>query len=202
MFVSYCTRNGSSLAHVCGCSKRRYERVSLTRRQRTASICVQLIYKLRCCHCVWKRRKKLSSLHKRQRKRLLVRFQLRLPVADAYLYPLCDLLRVPQKVGEANRYRSSRKIAKPGLVHSVNEIARLLKFNRQEESRRNVDQSDLTALRIRARSYLVHPKGQAGGVRLAIKKIGVMLSYEKGYIVKWIQSTLLCVVIGNVNGDG
>ena len=59
-------------------------------------------------------------------------------------------------------------------MNAINEIAGLLKLNREVEGRRDVDALDFNALRVRlAGSDLIRPEAEAIGIRFAIKKIEV-----------------------------
>src|SRR5882724_3026325 len=83
--------------------------------------------------------------------------------------------------------RLARPIAKGGLVKTLNQITRLLKFNRDEERRRNVDPFVVDAgLVVAAGSYLVSPEGQPTRVRSPIQKILIVLPHEKVGAIDWV----------------
>src|SRR6267154_815133 len=83
--------------------------------------------------------------------------------------------------------RLARPIAKGGLVKTLNQIAGLLKFNRDEERRRNVDPLVVDArLVIAAGGDLVSPEGQPTRVRSPIQKILIMLPHEKVGAIDWV----------------
>src|SRR5262249_46248621 len=75
--------------------------------------------------------------------------------------------------------RRAGQVAEGGLVESIDEIAALLKFNRQKERGRGVDAQRFGTSGVRAAGRdLVHPEVKTGGVRLAIEKNTVMLDHE------------------------
>ena len=60
---------------------------------------------------------------------LLVVFQRCLPTSLPDNYSMTNLLRVRQKFIEPNRYRRLRKIAVGRLIHAIDKITSLLKFD-------------------------------------------------------------------------
>src|SRR5437016_5907055 len=66
------------------------------------------------------------------------------------------------------------------MVSKISEHASVLKFNRKEKGRRDIDSLDLDALRIvAAGSDVTDPKVKARRVRLAVKKIKILLPHKK-----------------------
>src|SRR4030095_14855847 len=64
---------------------------------------------------------------------------------------------------------------------AMNQKARLLKFNCQEEGGAGGDALDVSTLRVgAARIDIVHPESEAGRVGLASQKIDVVLPHKEG----------------------
>ena len=75
----------------------------------------------------------------------------------------------PEKLAEPNRYWRARKISVGSFIEAINQIAALLKFNREIESCRDTGALRFDARLIRsARIDLIAPKRQAARVRFAI----------------------------------
>src|SRR5207302_8487169 len=109
-------------------------------------------------------------LHKLSGEALLVILQHLLPVGLSDNHTLTNLLRVRQEFGVANNWNrklmrsaqggSANRIAVGRLIHPLDQITRLLKFNRKEVSCRDVHSLQVDARLISsARSYLIGPKG-------------------------------------------
>jgi hypothetical protein len=65
-------------------------------------------------------------------------------------------------------------------VRAVDEVARLLKFNREEEGRRRVDAAHGAARAVGAAALDVRdPEGFAGRVGEAVEEVGVVLADEE-----------------------
>ncbi len=73
--------------------------------------------------------------------------------------------------------RVGKRIAVSDFVHALDEIAGLLKFNREKVSCRDIDALQINAgLISSAGSYLVGPEVPAALVRLAIEKVVLVLA--------------------------
>ena len=73
-------------------------------------------------------------------------------------------------------------------MHSVDEEARLLKFDREEEGSARVNALHFTAGRVRAaRLDVVRPELEARGVRLAVEEVVVVLSDEEPRVVNGVR---------------
>src|SRR5207249_2085531 len=105
-------------------------------------------------------------LHKLSSEALLVVLEHLLPAGLSHNHTLTNLLRVRQEFGIANSWhRKLMRAAKGGrtnritersLIHSLDQITRLLKFNRKEVSCRDVHSLQVNARLISsARSYLI-----------------------------------------------
>src|SRR6266508_3096959 len=85
--------------------------------------------------------------------------------------------------------RTAAAIGVSRFVNALDEITSLLKFNRQEESSRDIDPLHLNALLIAAaRSYLIGPICQPARISLTIQKVQVVLLYKKVRLVNRITS--------------
>ena len=96
--------------------------------------------------------------------------------------------------------RRADGVAVTGLIHSFHQITRLLKFNRQEVSRRNINALHVDALWVRAaRSDLVRPKVPAARIRIAAEKIVVVFLHIESRLIDGIRRRGRCVVVGDGN---
>src|SRR5437870_13013071 len=87
------------------------------------------------------------------------------------------------------------------LVHPLDQITSLLKFNRQKVSRRNIDPFQANArLIISAGRNLVGPKRQAIRVRQPIEEVIIMLSHEEARLVDRIRPRADVAVVDGVYG--
>ncbi len=118
---------------------------------------------------------------------MFVVFQNRLPTTLSHDYALPNLLRVGQKLfeshnrdGELMRAAESRSaigIAISSFVHALDQITRLLEFNRQEICRRYVDALQIDAGLIgTAGGDLIDPKCQTIRVGCSIEKVVIVLA--------------------------
>src|SRR5581483_9547542 len=108
-------------------------------------------------------RQQSGPLHEGLSKRRLVDVELNPPLADTNDHSVADLLRVRQEIGESDGHRNGRRIdvTEAFLVRSLDEIAGVLEFNRQEEGRRSIDASHFATLSVRsARVDVVLPESE------------------------------------------
>src|SRR5882724_1740369 len=113
------------------------------------------------------------SIHEGCDKRLLVRFQLRLPAISADDETQPYRARVRHERGELR----TNPVARP--VESINQSACLLELDRQEVSSRNILSVAAAALEKRATlDYLIAPEVEARFVRFTTKEIEVVLAHE------------------------
>src|SRR2546428_8453815 len=97
-----------------------------------------------------------------------------------------------------SKRRCAISTAVSGLVHSLDQITRLLKFNREEVRCRDVHSLQVDARLVRtARSYLIGPEGQSGGIRQAIQEVIIMLPYKESCLIDRIRSRRRKIVIKN-----
>ena len=133
---------------------------------------------------------------------MFVIFQLGLPTSLANNYSLTNLLRVRQKLDEADNWhcedvgaiqsRCASPVAVSRLVLALDHITRLLEFNRQKVSSRNVNALGLdTSLVLATRGYLIGPEVPAALIRLAIQKIKIVLSDKESGRVDEIRSRVV-----------
>src|SRR5205823_10239675 len=83
----------------------------------------------------------------------LVRFEPLLPTRLTDDDAVLDGLRVGQELVAPHGRDAARRVAVGRLVEAVDEEARVLELNREEEGRRRVDALDLAALRVRAARF-------------------------------------------------
>src|SRR6476646_9218106 len=94
------------------------------------------------------------------------------------------------------KVRSACRIEIRSLVKPLDQVTCLLKFNRKEESRRDIYAPQYGVAgrtRLLAFSDLITPERQATRVRFPVKKIEVVLPHEEIGLVNWIR-TAACVV--------
>src|SRR5581483_9340134 len=133
---------------------------SFTRRQHATGVLVQLGDKGCGRHRRGKGGSKSRRLHKLLRECLLVTFEQLCPAWLQDNYSLADSLGAGRKLAEPNyrnrelvraiKSRNSRGFAKRSLVHPLDQITRLLEFNRKEERSRDVNPTHFRARCIRA----------------------------------------------------
>ena len=150
-------------------------------------VCKKSVNELRRRHRVGVSIGKACARDKLRRKGLLVRFQFRLPGAHAHHYVLPDQLRVRQKFIQPERNRGAGQVAVSSFVKLVDQVASLLKLDRQKERRGDIYALDLDALRVGlAGSNFVYPKREAARVRLATEKIAIVLGHKELRIVNLV----------------
>src|SRR4029079_11058732 len=129
--------------------------------------------------------------HKLKCVRLFVSFKYVLPVSDSDLHSQSDLLSITEKVYEIHWNWTVVLQPEASLIDSINKITGLLEFDRKEEGCRDVYSFYLDARDIRTTGgNLVSPECKSTRIGLTIKKINIVLSYEKAGIVDWIGSRL------------
>src|SRR3989440_13016994 len=110
--------------------------------------------------------RELGAADEVERERVLAGFEFLLPSRLTDDDALAYLLRVGHEVFVSDGHGRAREVSVGGLVHPVDEIARVLKFNREEERAGEVDALDLDAPCARAAtSNLVLPELEAGWMR-------------------------------------
>src|SRR5205085_6727171 len=115
----------------------------------------QLIYKLRRRQRGWQSRGKARALHEVQGEGLFVTLQHLLPTSLTDNHTLPDLPRVRQEFGIAHSWNRklmraanagcANRIAVVRLVHPLDEIARLLRFDREEIGGRDIQSRQANA---------------------------------------------------------
>src|ERR1044072_694358 len=108
-------------------------------------------------------------------------------VGEDALPPFCvddNVAREPPRVGE--KLVALRQAAVGGAVEFVDEEARALKLDGEEEGRRDVDALALKTGRVAraARSHVDSPEVKAAFVRVAPEKVSVVLPDEEGRVVQ------------------
>src|SRR4030095_12443266 len=84
---------------------------------------------------------------------------------------------------------------------AMNQKARLLKFNCQEEGGAGVDALDVSTLRVGAACFdIVYPESETAGVRLTSQKVYVVLPHEEGGEVDGVYRRRRQIVIDNRDG--
>src|SRR5947209_3953860 len=112
-----------------------------------------------------------------ERERVLAGFKLLLPSRLTDDDALADLLRVGHEVFESDGHGRAREVSVCGLVHPIDEVARVLKFDGEEERAGDVDALDFDASGARAATRnLVLPEREAGRVGRAVEKVEIVLS--------------------------
>ena len=151
------------------------------------------------------------ALHKLTREGPLVGFQHCLPTGLSNDYSLANLLRIRKEFVEpydgycermdATKRRGASRVAVSGFVQSLDQITRLLEFNREKVSGRDINPLRLnTRLISSAGGYFIYPESQTTRVSLAIEEVVIVLSYEILRIVDDVRGRLNRVVV-DVNGD-
>src|SRR6185369_1485224 len=149
-------------------------------------------------HRVWIRSHEVSPLHKCQRVRLFIGFQLRLPIADVYLHTLSDPLCITKEVRQNYWHRRTGKIAERRLVDPVNQISSLLKLDGHKECRRDVDPLHVDTLRIcPTRIDFIGPEVESRRVWFSIEEINVVLPDKKPGAVNRIHASLRTAIINS-----
>src|SRR5205814_427033 len=119
---------------------------------------------------------------------VLVCVELRLPVALADDYAAPYLLRFGEELLEGDGHGSAGQVAERGLVDAVDEEARVLKLDGEEEGRARVNPLDVAAVRVRAaRLDVVRPELEARGVGLAREEVAVVLRDEELRVVNRVR---------------
>src|SRR6266550_9484823 len=93
-----------------------------------------------------------GTQHEIQGKGLLVGLQLLLRASLTNYYILPNLLSVWQKLNVPDGYRETRQDMRH-LIESVDKVASLLEFDRQEECCRHVDAPNLDTLSVRSEEH-------------------------------------------------
>ena len=93
---------------------------------------------------------------------------------------------------ELNRHRRVRQVPIGHLVHAIDEISSLLKFDREKESCRDVNAFHFNAGRVTAtRGNLVGPEISAALVGLTVEKVEILLADEKSWSSIGLKTELM-----------
>src|SRR5205807_7591947 len=139
----------------------------------------------------------LRPLNKIVEELLLISLELSLGAGRAKHVVLLQLLDF------AHELTITRHFARD-YVGEIGEHASVLKLNRKEKSRRDIDSLDLDALRIvAAGSDVTDPKVKARRVRLAVKKIKILVPHKKLRVITgvgWGSRRVAFVVLNCESG--
>src|SRR5438105_9861017 len=101
-----------------------------------------------------------------------------------------------------SKRRRSARVAISHLVYALDQITRLLKFNRQEVSCRDVDPFQLHAGLIGAAgSDLIDPKRQAICIGRSIQEVVIVLADKVRWIIDDVRGRLAYIVGDRYRGD-
>src|SRR5262245_27297976 len=99
--------------------------------------------------------------------------------------------------------RVSRHLAISGLVDALDQVAGVLKLNREKERSRDIDPPRFDAARVVATGRdLIRPELKPRSVRLAIKKVVIVLADKILRIVYRVCGRLGCIVNNRNGRDG